>query len=122
MAGLIQCQRKDVLAVDAAADAVAADADDHGCATAGEPLQARLAGIECDVDQGVGTCGDGKIPDEGLGRTPVAVFHQSEGNRVHLRQGAVGDGDIEGAELALVTVEIGALTCSPRLTLLVLTG
>ena len=57
MTVLIQRQREDVLAVDAAADAVAADTDDHGLAAAGEPLQARLAGIEYDVDQGVGTCG-----------------------------------------------------------------
>ena len=48
---LIQRQREDVLAVDGAADAVAADM----VMTTGWPplvsLQAGLAGIECDVDQ-----------------------------------------------------------------------
>ncbi|MNZ42256.1 hypothetical protein D3C78_598270 [compost metagenome] len=114
VAGLIQRQREDVLTVDAAADAVAADADDHGCATAGEALQARLAGIECDVDQGVGTCGDGKIPGEDLGRAPVAVFRQGEGDGIDLRQGAVGDGDVEGAEVALVAVKVAALHLQPQ--------
>ena len=111
---LIQRQRKDVLAVDGAADAVAADGDDHRCTAAGEPLQAGLAGIERDVDQGVGACGDIEIAGEGLGRAPVAILHQSEGDGIDLGQHAVGDVDIEGAQVALVPVKVGALYLQPQ--------
>ncbi|MNJ21281.1 hypothetical protein D3C77_156290 [compost metagenome] len=111
---LIQRQREDVLAVDAAADAVATDADDNWLAAAGEPLQARLAGIETDAGKGVAAGGDIEIPGQGLTGRPVAVLHQGERNGVDLGQGAVGDLDIEGAEIALVTVKIGALHLQPQ--------
>ena len=78
MAGLprlveAQGQGKDILAVDRATDAVAADADDHRRAAAGEAPQARLAGIERNVDQRVTAGGDIEIAAEDLGRAPVAV-------------------------------------------------
>ncbi|MNQ76863.1 hypothetical protein D3C85_917120 [compost metagenome] len=114
MALLIQAQGKDVLAVDAAADAVAADADLNRLAAAGEPLQARLAGVEADIGERVGAGCDVEGAGEGLARAPVAVFHQIQGDRVHARQGAVGDGDIQGAEVALITVKIGALHLQPQ--------
>ncbi|MNF49998.1 hypothetical protein D3C84_312830 [compost metagenome] len=107
-------QGEHILAVDAAADAVTADADDNGLAAAGEPLQARLAGIEADINQRIAAGGDIEIPGQGLTGRPVAVLHQGERNGVDLGQGAVGDLDIEGAEIALVAVKIGALHLQPQ--------
>ena len=54
-------------------------------------LQARLAGIERNVDQRVTAGGDIEIAAGGSGPRSVAVPTRVRGNRVHLGQGAAGD-------------------------------
>ena len=80
--------------------------DGHGLLARSEPLQPRLIGIEGDAGQRIAARGDSQIAVKGLALLPVAIFGEREGDRINLRQGAIGNGDIEGAEIALVAVKI----------------
>ena len=110
---LIQRQREDVLAVDGAADAVAADGDDHGLAAAGEPCRPGWLASNAMLTRGSAPAVMARSPVRVWGRAPVAVLHQVRETGVDLGQHAVGDMNIEGAKVVLVPV-VGACTCKPQ--------
>ncbi len=90
-------------------DTMLSHRDGHGLLARGEPLQPRLIGIEGDADQRIAARRDGQIARQSLALLPVAIFGEREGDWVYLRQGTIGNGDIEGTEVALVAVKIAAL-------------